>query len=67
MELLYEKTDRMAADIFTKAFTGGEPWRKACALINVATVNDLEDIMRAEAEEEGEDLRVRCQVAVQTD
>jgi len=55
MELVYEKTDRMAADIFTKAFSGAEPWRKACALISVATETELQDVMRAEATEEGEE------------
>ena len=33
--LLYEKTDRMCADIYTKAFTDTSKWDAACGLINI--------------------------------
>ena len=34
IELIYEDTNRMAADIFTKAFTNREKWEHAHELIN---------------------------------
>ena len=34
-ELRYEKSEAMAADIFTKAFNDKDKWAHACQLINV--------------------------------
>jgi hypothetical protein len=35
--LLYEESNRQAADIYTKAFTNPDKWRYACELISVFT------------------------------
>ena len=39
--LEYEKSDRMAADIFTKAFTDADKWKSACGLIGVCDPAEL--------------------------
>ena len=35
LDILYEKSSLMAADIFTKAYTSAQKWHEVAALINV--------------------------------
>ena len=35
LDLQYEVSSRMAADIYTKAFSDGDKWQAACWLINI--------------------------------
>lgn len=41
IDLAYEITARMAADIHTKDFSGAHQWRHACHLINIMPPEDL--------------------------
>ena len=43
MHVLYETSDKMAADIFTKPFTDPRKWQHACRLIGLCVVADLQD------------------------
>ena len=40
MYLAYEVTDRMAADIYTKAFNDGREWKNACLQIDPSLLSD---------------------------
>ena len=57
-QLLYEKTDRMCAEIYTKAFTDTSKWDAACGLINIVDPKVLQcylqkrhETLRSEKEE----------------
>ena len=43
MHLAYEVTDRMAADIYTKAFNDGRKWKHACLQIGLLDPSLLSD------------------------
>ena len=43
MYLAYEVTDRMAADIYTKAFNDGRKWKHACLQIGLLDPSLLSD------------------------
>jgi len=40
-QLVYTRSEWMAADIYTKAFTSREKWQRACELVNVIDPKDL--------------------------
>ncbi len=64
--MLYETTDRQAADIYTKGFTEPDKWRHATELINVFSPSALAAIRRAgEKKKGGLDFVVPEQVALQ--
>jgi len=48
--LFYEKSDLMAADIYTKGFTDKVKWQSVCGLINVVDPKRLNDTIRANSE-----------------
>ena len=52
LELVYEVSSKMAADIFTKAFTEKTSWRAVCALINHIDKDELTTIFKEIAEKE---------------
>ena len=54
--LMYEKSDRMAADIYTKAFTDAAMWDKVCGLINVIDPKLIQHIMVKKAKDDAEAL-----------
>ena len=56
VRLIYEKSDRMCADIYTKAFTQAEKWDEVCELINVIDPKRLDAVMQFHAH--GEEPRV---------
>ena len=44
IELVYEMSAKMAADIYTKAFTDGAKWDVVCSLINILDPKLLKDM-----------------------
>ena len=44
-QLVYTRSEWMAADIYTKAFTSKEKWQKACELVNVIDPKDLKEVI----------------------
>jgi hypothetical protein len=48
-ELVYTRSEWMAADIFTKAFNSKDNWLKACELVNVMDPKDLKDVIKRRA------------------
>ena len=45
-DLVDTKTDAMAADIYTKAFTNPEKWDLACQLINIIDTDSIEEAVK---------------------
>ena len=45
LQLVYEKTARMCADIYTKAFTDPAKWQIACWLINIIDTEKLNSFL----------------------
>ena len=43
LELIYEESAKMAADIFTKAFTDKATWIEVCRLVNIVDLDDFYD------------------------
>ena len=48
-ELVYTRSEWMAADIFTKPFNSKDNWLKACELVNVMDPKDLKDVIKRRA------------------
>ena len=46
LDLAYEVSSRMCADIYTKAFTDADKWRLACWLINICDPKELNKFAR---------------------
>ena len=44
LNLAYEISARMCADIYTKAFTDADKWKSACWLIGVCDPKELENL-----------------------
>lgn len=49
-QLVYTRSEWMAADIYTKAFTSKEKWQKACELVNVIDHKNTMDVIIRRAE-----------------
>ena len=49
-ELVYTRSEWMAADIFTKPFNSKDNWLKACELVNVMDPKDLKDVIKRRVE-----------------
>ncbi len=47
VNMVYTKSEAMAADIYTKVFTDKSKWEHACDLINVTTPQRLPEMIRA--------------------
>ena len=43
LDLRYEESAKMAADIFTKAFTDQQKWKDVCRLVNIADRDEFYD------------------------
>ena len=50
VEVIYTKSDCMAADIYTKCFTDKVKWEHVCSLINITSPDKLKDMIRASSE-----------------
>ena len=50
MELVYEASPRMCADIYTKTFTDKDKWRHACWLIGLVDPKELSSMLKWMAE-----------------
>ena len=50
LNLAYELTSRMCADIYTKAFTDADKWRLACWLINICDPKELKELAKRSSE-----------------
>ena len=48
LNLVYEVTSRMCADIYTKAFTDGAKWEAACWLINVVDPRRISGLIKVQ-------------------
>ena len=48
-ELVYTRSEWMAADIYTKAFNSKDNWSKACELVNVMDPANLLDVVKRRA------------------
>ena len=48
-ELVYTRSEWMAADIYTKAFNSKDSWHKTCELLNVMDPKNLEDVVQRRA------------------
>ena len=53
IELVYEESSRMCADIYTKAFTDVAKWQTACWLINIADPAEMKKRLRLEQDSKG--------------
>ena len=47
LDIVYEKSDNMCADIYTKAFTDKSKWQQVCHLINIIPPTAFQDLVRA--------------------
>ena len=47
LDLVYETTDRMCADIYTKAFTDKAKWTAVCQLINVVDPSSFPHLVKS--------------------
>ena len=45
LRLKYEQSEKMAADIFTKAFTDSARWEAACWLVNVVHPDKMQEVI----------------------
>ena len=48
-ELVYTRSEWMAADIYTKAFNSKDNWSNACELVNVMDPVNLRDVIQRRA------------------
>ena len=60
VQLLYEKTHRKCADIYTKSFADATKWYAACLLIGVVDRHHLTELLRNFAEHEKEKEEEDC-------